>query len=106
MASCWHYARANLPTCILDPIKSFLCIKSKHTRIIKNYEFKKGSRDRSPQQKVMKLDRLVANTNPSKIYCRFNPYFDWLRIQILVKFTRFNPYFGFFVALYVSQSRD
>ena len=52
----------------------YYTIKKKETRIIKNCEFKKGSRDRSPQQKVRKQE----------------PH---LQIQILVKFTRFNSYF-------------
>ena len=37
-------------------IVSNYTIKSKHTRIIKNCEFKKGSRDRSPKQKVRKQE--------------------------------------------------
>ena len=37
-------------------VDTFFSIKSKHTRIIKNCEFKKGSRDRSPKQKVRKQE--------------------------------------------------
>ena len=37
-------------------VDTYFSIKSKHTRIIKNCEFKKGSRDRSPKQKVRKQE--------------------------------------------------